>query len=55
MMIENNVFGAITLSIIDMILLCVFLTVIGWVIRLLPIVNRFGKDEQEGGSKNDHN
>lgn len=44
MMIEDSVLGAIYLSVIDMILLCVFLTVVGWIIRLLPVVNRFNKE-----------
>ncbi|SNX54296.1 hypothetical protein [Thermoanaerobacterium sp. RBIITD] len=40
-MIPDNLYGALYLSVLDMVLLIVFLTLIGWVLKLFPIINKF--------------
>ncbi|MEY8764449.1 MULTISPECIES: hypothetical protein [Clostridium] len=40
-MISDSVSGAVIISIVDMILLLFFLYVIGLILKLLPLVNKF--------------
>lgn len=49
-MIGDSVMGAIYLSIIDMVLLLVFLYVLGVVLKLFPLINKvkFSSKEAEG-------